>query len=123
MSAPGSASACQPFHGPTQNLVYLLADEESRETLAIESGWGTSSIAKQAEVDGLRVKFVVSTHSHSYRTSAFDDLEAKMGAKVVAHERPPVRQDVSVEDGYPWDFGDRKKVICTPGHVEDSICL
>ncbi|MDG6916903.1 MAG: hypothetical protein JRM85_04830 [Nitrososphaerota archaeon] len=70
-----------------QNLVYLLADEGSRESLAAESGCETSSMAKQAEADGLRVKLVESTHSHSDYTSTLDELAAKLGAKVVAHER------------------------------------
>lgn len=110
--------------GPMRNFVYLLADEASREGLAVDSGWETGPVIKQAEVEGLKTKFVVSTHNHFDHTSTIGELAASLGAKVVAHEHSPIPHDISVKDGDALELGSKKvKVVYTPGHTEDSICL
>ena len=38
--------------GPMQNFVYLVEDEESREAMAIDSGWETQPIVKVAASGG-----------------------------------------------------------------------
>lgn len=110
--------------GPMQNFVYLVADESTREGLVVDSGWETGPIVSQAEKDRARVRFVVATHNHFDHTSTLRELAGKLGAKVVAHERSPTPHDISVKDGSTLDLGSaRVKVVYTPGHTEDSICL
>jgi glyoxylase-like metal-dependent hydrolase (beta-lactamase superfamily II) len=110
--------------GTMQNFVYLLADESSKEAIAIDSGWETNPIVKQAASDSMRVKFAVATHNHFDHTSTLRELARKLGAKVVAHEKSPIPHDLSVKDGDTLSLGPRDvRVIYTPGHTEDSICL
>lgn len=110
--------------GPMQNFVYLLADEGTREAMAIDSGWETGPIVKRAQEDGMKVKFVVSTHNHFDHSETLQELASKLGAKVVAHELSPVPHDVSVRDGDVLDLGGNEvRVLYTPGHTDDSICL
>jgi hydroxyacylglutathione hydrolase len=110
--------------GTMDNFVYLLVDERSREGLAVDSGWETSPIVKQAEAEGAQVKFVVATHGHFDHTSTLQELATRLGARVVAHERSPTPHDVSVKDGDVLNLGTEKvRVVYTPGHTEDSICL
>ncbi len=46
------------------------------------------------------------------------------GAKVVMHEKSPVRKDIAVKDGDTIEVGSVKlKVFHTPGHCPDHICL
>jgi hydroxyacylglutathione hydrolase len=110
--------------GTMQNFVYLLADESSKEAIAIDSGWETDPIVERAANDGMHVKFAVATHNHFDHTSTLQELARKFGAKVVAHQNSPIPHDLSVKDGDTFSVGLRGvKVIHTPGHTEDGICL
>ena len=107
-----------------QNFVYLLADESSKEAIAIDSGWETRPIVERVTSDELRVNFAVATHNHFDHTSTLQELAKKLNAKVVAHEKSPIPRDLSVKDGDTLNIGQRSvKVLHTPGHTEDSICL
>ena len=106
------------------NFVYLLAEEKGMEALVVDSGWETGPIEEAVERAGARVKYVVATHEHFDHVSTLRDLAAKLGAKVVAHERSPVECDIRVGDGRLLMLGEKPvKVLHTPGHTEDSICL
>ncbi len=110
--------------GTMQNFVYLLADETSKEAMVIDSGWETEPIVGQVARDDVHVKYAVATHNHFDHTSTLRELAGKLGAKVVAHENSPISHDLSVEDGYILSLGQKSvRVIYTPGHTEDSICL
>lgn len=110
--------------GPMQNFVYLLGDEPTREAIVVDSGWETNSIVKQAEVEGLRVKFVVATHEHYDHVSTVAELAGKLGAQVVSHEISPVPASVRVKHGDDLFLGRAAvRVLHTPGHTKDSICL
>jgi glyoxylase-like metal-dependent hydrolase (beta-lactamase superfamily II) len=110
--------------GPMQNFVYLLADEPSGEAMVVDSGWETDPIVAAARDEQLEVKFVVATHHHPDHTSTIQDLARTLGAKVVAHKSSPIAHDASVSGGDILQIGNRKvKILYTPGHTEDSICL
>ena len=110
--------------GTMQNFVYLLADEASREAIAIDSGWETEPIARAAKGESMRVKYVVATHQHFDHTSTLNRLADELGAKSVVHENSPVEHDIAVKDGDFLRIGQGNvQVIHTPGHTEDSICL
>ncbi|MGP8125603.1 MAG: MBL fold metallo-hydrolase [Nitrososphaerales archaeon] len=107
-----------------QNFVYLLADRRGGEALAIDSGWETAPIFDAAKEVGVKVKYAVATHSHFDHVSTLGELAGALGAKVVAHERSPIDHDVSVKGGDVLTVGKNEvKVIYTPGHTPDSICL
>ncbi len=107
-----------------QNFVYLLADRPGGEALAIDSGWETAPIVNAAKEVGVKVKYAVATHSHFDHVSTLGELAVALGAKVVAHERSPIDHDVSVKGGDVLTVGKNEvKVIYTPGHTPDSICL
>jgi glyoxylase-like metal-dependent hydrolase (beta-lactamase superfamily II) len=110
--------------GTMQNFVYLLADAPGGEAIIIDSGWETEPIVNTAEDLKVRVKFAVATHNHFDHTSSLRDLAEVLGAKVVAHKDSPIEHDVSVIGGDTLLVGNATvKVIHTPGHTKDSICL
>jgi len=110
--------------GPMRNFAYLLMDEESKEAMAIDSGWETEPIVKAAREEGARVKYVVATHGHFDHVETVGELAKRFGAKVVAHESSELKPDLSVKDGDSLLLGKSAvEVIYTPGHTEDSICL
>ncbi len=106
------------------NFVYLLVDENSLEGAVIDSGWETEPIVRAANDSGAKVKYVVATHEHFDHTSSLTELSGKLGAKIVAHQNSPVECDLRVSDGQQLKLGGTSlRVLHTPGHTEDSICL
>jgi glyoxylase-like metal-dependent hydrolase (beta-lactamase superfamily II)/rhodanese-related sulfurtransferase len=75
--------------------------------------------------DGLRIRYVVDTHTHADHFSATKPLAARLGAAVVMHRDSPAPfVDMRVDDGEMLVMGrTRLQVIHTPGHTRDSMCL
>jgi len=110
--------------GTMQNFVYLLADRPGGEAMAIDSGWETGPIVNAAKELSVKVKFAVGTHSHFDHISTLRELAEALGAKVVAHERSPIDHNISVKGGDILILGQNEiRIIYTPGHTTDSICL
>jgi len=110
--------------GPMQNFVYLLADESSREGLVVDSGWEIEPILKAVAEEKVRVLYVVATHNHFDHVASIQDLADALGARVVAYADSPTPHDISVRDGDTLRLGNREvRVLATPGHSEDGICL
>ncbi len=110
--------------GPMANFSYLLVDEGSREGLVVDSGWETDPILKEAEGAKAKVTHVVATHEHFDHTATLRELAGALGARVGAHESSPLDCDERLKDGQVLKLGrSRVRVLHTPGHTEDSICL
>jgi hydroxyacylglutathione hydrolase len=106
------------------NFVYLVMEEETREAMVVDSGWETRPITEAAREGGARVKFAVATHEHFDHVATLRELADALGAKVVAHALSPIECDIRVKDGEELRLGGKEvKVLHTPGHTEDSICL
>src|SRR5450759_4262454 len=109
--------------GTMQNFAYLVADEESREAMAIDSGWETDPIVKLASSERMRVKYVCATHGHFDHVKTMERLASELGAETVAFQGTEVSPKVGVRDGDVLRLGKSAvKVIHTPGHTEDSVC-
>ncbi len=110
--------------GSMQNFVYLLSDEVSREAVAIDSGWEILPLTKIVSAERYRVKYAIATHQHFDHTETINQLATKLGAELLAHESSPIKCDRRVSDGEEFKIGEQViRVIHTPGHTEDSICI
>jgi hydroxyacylglutathione hydrolase len=106
------------------NFAYLVVDDESHEAAVIDSGWETEPIVRAAAEAEAKVRYAIATHEHFDHTSTLRELSERVGAKVVAHEDSPMECDVRVTDQQRLKFGGTSlKVLHTPGHTQDSICL
>lgn len=110
--------------GPMANFVYVAVDEESREAVVIDSGWETEPIVRAATEMGAKVRYAIATHEHFDHTATLRELSDMLGAKVVAHEDSPLDCDVRVKDQQKIRLGGTSlKILHTPGHTQDSMCL
>jgi glyoxylase-like metal-dependent hydrolase (beta-lactamase superfamily II) len=110
--------------GDEENLVYLLIDEPTGKAIAIDSGWEIDPIVSAAREEKLDVEYAVATHHHSDHSATLWQLGRIFDAKVVAHRSSPIPHDLDVDDGDALRIGGQEvKVLHTPGHTEDSICL
>ena len=74
---------------------------------------------------GLRLKYIVDSHTHADHFSAARQLREALGAQVAMHRLSPAPfVDIRLEDGDMLVAGSlRLKAIHTPGHTGDSMCL
>jgi glyoxylase-like metal-dependent hydrolase (beta-lactamase superfamily II)/rhodanese-related sulfurtransferase len=105
---------------------YLIGCESSAAALLVDPSLDLADrYAPLAAAHGLRIWHVVETHTHADHFSAAPALAEQLGAAVVMHResRAPF-VDVRVRDGETIVAGTlRIRVVHTPGHTSDSICL
>jgi len=121
---PPAVSVRQLKVGDQQNFVYLLIDEPSGETIAIDSGWEVDPIISLVREEKLEVRYAVATHHHSDHAATLWQLGRTLDARIVAHGSSPIPHDLDVDDGDILRIGRQEvRILHTPGHTEDSICL
>lgn len=109
-------------HG--DNFSYVIADEETGEAAVVDSSFNSGEIIKILKAKGFRLKCIINTHGHSDHTAGNAELIAALGGKIVAYKHSRVNFDVGIEDGDVLSVGKIPiKVIYTPGHTADSVCL
>ncbi len=108
----------------SDNFSYVIADEASGEAAVVDSSYNADELSRILKTKNLRLKYVINTHGHSDHTDCNDELRDVFGAKVVAYKGSRAEHDVDVNDGDVLNVGSvRIKVIYTPGHTPDGICL
>jgi hydroxyacylglutathione hydrolase len=109
-------------HG--DNFSYIIADEACGEAAVVDSSYNADEIMKTLKAQNLTLKYIVNTHGHTDHTAGNTELQAFSGAKLVAYKQSKTRFDLPVEDGDVLFVGKIKlKVIYTPGHTQDGICI
>jgi glyoxylase-like metal-dependent hydrolase (beta-lactamase superfamily II) len=128
--------------GPAATNVHILADERSREAIAIDTAipslaWITDELAAR----DWTLKLIVSTHGHWDHIGDNAAVSGATGAEIAVHpldrhrledpqplyapfEIPPSVPAVELAEGGEIRFGSiRLVVLHTPGHTEGSVCL
>lgn len=74
---------------------------------------------------GLRIRYVIDTHTHADHFSGSKQLAEMLNVPVVAHQHSPSPYvTMRVEEGDIIKVGNlRLSVLHTPGHTRDSMCL
>lgn len=124
--------------GVYQTNTYIF-DCGNGEAIAIDTGSQPDLIEKAAEKLGLKIKYVLLTHSHWDHIGAVAHFQ-KNGAKVYMHKAdsdllnecflngeyesiPKFLADEFVVDGQVLELGNKKiNVIHTPGHTQGGVC-
>jgi glyoxylase-like metal-dependent hydrolase (beta-lactamase superfamily II) len=110
--------------GTFQNFAYIIGDEKTGNAALVDPAWEVDKLLKRCQELGLKVIYVFNTHSHHDHIEGNEKVAGRTGAKIVAHKKASSRKDIGVEDGDTIDVGGVKvKVIYTPGHCPDHICL
>jgi glyoxylase-like metal-dependent hydrolase (beta-lactamase superfamily II) len=106
------------------NFSYIIADDSTKEAAVVDPNFNADAIIRIVRDQNLSVKYVINTHGHFDHTASNEDFRSSFGAKVVAHKLSHVNKDISVADNEVIRVGEIAiKVIHTPGHTQDSICL
>jgi hydroxyacylglutathione hydrolase len=109
-------------HG--DNFSYIIADDTSKEAAVVDSSYNAGEITRILKAENLKLKYIINTHGHSDHAAGNEELRSTFSARIVAYKLSRINSDVKVADGYIILVGSIPvKVIYTPGHTPDSICL
>ena len=128
--------------GPVATNVHILADEQTREAIAIDTAIPSLQwIRDELTARQWTLKLIVSTHGHWDHIGDNAAVAAHTGAEIAVHpldrhrlidpqplwapfEIPPSLPAVDLAEGGEIRFGAiRLTVLHTPGHTEGSVCL
>jgi glyoxylase-like metal-dependent hydrolase (beta-lactamase superfamily II) len=78
-----------------------------------------------AHQNGVRIRYIVDTHTHADHFSASREMGQALSAPVVMYRTSPApHADMRLDDGDMLIVGDlRLSALHTPGHTDDSMCL
>jgi len=106
------------------NFSYIVADEAVGEVAVVDSSYNAGEIARIIKTENFHLKYIINTHGHSDHTAGNEELCSAFGSRTVAHRLSTSKPDVPVDDGDVVHVGNISiRVIHTPGHTPDSICL
>jgi len=110
--------------GGMQNFTYVVEDENTNEGIVIDPSWDLDKVQEVITRNNLKIKYIVNTHHHFDHTLGNQGMVEFTGAKIIQHEESDLQNDITVKDGDVIKFGESElKVLHTPGHSKDSICL
>lgn len=110
------------MHG--DNLSYVIADEETKETAVVDPGFDSDEIQNLLGRENLKLIYIINTHDHVDHIAGQDALKLRFGAKTVSHKLSNLTTDIRVDEGDVLKVGNVSiRVLYTPGHTVDSICL
>jgi glyoxylase-like metal-dependent hydrolase (beta-lactamase superfamily II) len=107
-------------------LGYLIADPETRQAALVDpESEMVDAMLDSVFEHGLKVVYVIDTHTHADHFSGGREVKAKTIAKLVMHREAPAGcVDIRVEDGDRLYLGDLPvKFLHTPGHAKDLVSV
>jgi glyoxylase-like metal-dependent hydrolase (beta-lactamase superfamily II)/rhodanese-related sulfurtransferase len=105
---------------------YIIACEDTCAAAIVDPALGlVDRYVGEVNRRGLRVRFIIDTHTHADHFSGAKELRGEFGAPYVMHRHSPA-PDVTlrVDDGHSLPLGNlRMSVLHTPGHTRDSMAI
>ncbi len=103
----------QFVHEEKSCLSYLIGCQACRAAMVVDPQMEIEPYLREARREGMQITHVIDTHTHADHLSGASALAREVGV--------PVAQ---LKDGEVFQVGNRVvKVIATPGHTDDSLCL
>jgi glyoxylase-like metal-dependent hydrolase (beta-lactamase superfamily II) len=116
----------QLFDHDSYTYTYLIADDESKEALLIDSvlAHADSYVTLLAQL-GVRLKTTLETHTHADHITASGVLRSKTGCTTLVAQQSHAHCAAGhFKDGDTISVGQYQlKAIYTPGHTDDSFCF
>jgi hydroxyacylglutathione hydrolase len=113
----------QFYLGCLAHASYLLAS--GGEAVVVDPQRDVDIYLKAADEHGLKILHIFETHLHADFVSGHNELAARTGAKIYIGARAGAKfPHVDVQDGFDLRVGKMVlRVLETPGHTPESICL
>jgi hydroxyacylglutathione hydrolase len=110
--------------GQMANFTYIIADEQSGEAAIIDPSWDLERIFGTLKKNSWKAKYIVNTHTHFDHVLGNEQVAEFTGAQIIQHKDSKLIKQVLVSEGDVIKVGNIPiRVLHTPGHSKDSICL
>lgn len=110
--------------GNMANFTYVISDIQTHTAAIVDPSWDLQEIFQLLTEKKLKVKHIINTHSHFDHVFGNDQVARVTGATVIQHSNSSLHKDISVVENDIISIGSVSlRVLHTPGHSEDSICL
>jgi glyoxylase-like metal-dependent hydrolase (beta-lactamase superfamily II)/rhodanese-related sulfurtransferase len=107
-------------------FAYLIEESGTREAALVDPRADrVAAYVQKLEERGLRLRFVIETHTHADHLSGAAELRARTGAEILLSERAKSQVATRrLRDGDRLTLGSHTiEVIASPGHTDDSVSL
>ncbi len=107
-------------------LSYILGCKQDKVCVVIDPEIDKADdYVELARFFGSTILYAIDTHTHADNNSACKIMRERHGIRVVMHRATDAPYiDLRVDDGQEINFGQLSlKVIYTPGHTQDAMCL
>jgi hydroxyacylglutathione hydrolase len=124
LSAEATIMYFEQFYlGCLAHASYMLASEG--QAVVVDPQRDVDIYLKAAEEHGVRIRHIFETHLHADFVSGHKELAARTGAQIYIGARAGAKFDhIGVQDNFELRVGKvHLKVLDTPGHTLESICL
>lgn len=110
--------------GPLQNFTYILIDDSTNIGAIVDPADNLEKVFKILDRENVQIKYVINTHGHYDHVLGNAETLSKTSSKLICHESSKIKHDISIKEGDIITLGATEiKIIHTPGHASDSICL
>ena len=115
--------------GPMQNLIYVVSDNETKETAIIDPAWDMSEIYNYINHNNLILKKILLTHSHHDHVNAVDEILSTHDTEIHINKKEKIFWEKEYDNFFINHGGDvimlgktQIKSLHTPGHTPGSTC-
>jgi len=110
--------------GGDRNFGYLVADEEEKKAIVIDPSFSPERLVEFARTRSYEILYVFNTHDHSDHTNGNAAIERLTNHRALLYGSTDPLTNLRVVDGTVFPLGGLEvKIIHTPGHTPDSICI
>ena len=110
--------------GGDRNFGYLIGDETSRQAAIVDASYAPERVLERVEQHGLKVCYIISTHSHPDHIAGNAYFVERTPAPEVLHESTPHLCSRRIRDDDELPLGGLTlRFLHTPGHIPDHVCL
>ncbi len=110
--------------GGDRNFGYLVADEEEKKSIVIDPSFSPERLVEIARARKYEILYVFNTHDHSDHTNGNAAIERLTGRCALLYGSTDPLTGLRVIDGAVFPLGGLEaRIIHTPGHTPDSICI
>lgn len=110
--------------GGDRNFGYLAAEEGTKKAVIIDPSYSPGTIVEFARDKGYEIVYVFCTHDHYDHTNGNKEIKKLTGKiSLLFGDQDPITKKW-VKDDADFPLGNQRiKIIHTPGHTSDSICI
>jgi len=115
--------------GPMQNLIYVITDNDSKESAIVDPAWDMTKIYEYLNNNDLILKKILLTHSHNDHVNAVDEVLSNYDTQIHINKKEKVfwakdYDNFSINHGGDIIYLGKTKIksLHTPGHTPGSTC-